>query len=82
MEDNSIEPVVHCFAYCLDFLMEQVADVSEADMVAQPDGILNHPAWVIGHLAHTCEMLAPSTSTIATAAECAMGRRRASPAAT
>lgn len=52
-----MQPVVHSFAYCLDFLREQVADVAAADMVAQPNGIRNHPAWVIGHLTFTCQML-------------------------
>jgi hypothetical protein len=49
--------VLHSFAYSLDFLGEIVADVSGADMVAQPNGIMNHPAWVIGHLTHSCELL-------------------------
>jgi hypothetical protein len=53
----TLHPVLHSFAYALDYLREQVADVAAADMVAQPHGITNHPAWVIGHLAHTCEML-------------------------
>lgn len=52
-----MNPTLHSFAYCLDFLREQVAPVSEADRVAQPSGILNHPAWVIGHLAYTCQMI-------------------------
>jgi hypothetical protein len=52
-----MKAVLHSFAYCLDFLREQVADVSAADMVAQPGGIANHPAWVIGHLTHSCELL-------------------------
>lgn len=50
-------PVLHSFAYCLDYLREQVEPVAAPDMVAQPDGIMNHPAWVIGHLTHTCQML-------------------------
>ncbi|HYO09226.1 MAG TPA: DinB family protein [Tepidisphaeraceae bacterium] len=52
-----MKPVLHSFAYCLDFLREQVAEVPAADMVAQPNGIANHPAWVIGHLTFTCQML-------------------------
>lgn len=51
------EPVLHSFAYCLDYLREQVSDVEAAEMVAQPFGIINHPAWVIGHLTHTCQLL-------------------------
>src|ERR1041384_3282845 len=53
----TMTPVLHSFAYCLDYLREQVADVAEADMVAQPNGIMNHPAWVVGHLTHACQML-------------------------
>ena len=52
-----MEPVLHSFAYCLDYLRDQVRDVSDADMVAQPNGIMNHPAWVIGHLTYACELL-------------------------
>ena len=54
---KSIEPVLQSFAYSLDFLREQVADIAAADMVAQPNGIVNHPAWVIGHIAFACQML-------------------------
>ena len=53
----TIAPVLHSFAYSLDYLREQVADVSAAEMVAQPGAITNHPAWVIGHLTYTFQML-------------------------
>ena len=53
----TMKPVLHSFAYSLDFLREQVADVSAAAMVVQPNGIRNHPAWVIGHLTNACQML-------------------------
>ena len=49
--------ILHSFAYSLDFLREQVADVEPADMAAQPDGISNHPAWIIGHLTFACQLL-------------------------
>jgi len=52
-----MKPVLHSFAYCFDFLSEQVADVRPTDMVAQPNGIMNHPSWVIGHLAFSCQAL-------------------------
>lgn len=54
---KTIEPVLHSFTYCLDFLREQIGDVAAADMVAQPNGIMNHPAWVIGHLTDVCQLL-------------------------
>ena len=57
---TSIEPVLHSFAYSLDYLREQVADIEADDMAAQPNGIMNHPAWVIGHLAYACQLLGRS----------------------
>lgn len=58
MSAVSIEPVLHSFAYALKFLHDQLAGLTAAEMVAQPGGVANHPAWVVGHLAHTCEQLA------------------------
>ena len=52
-----MKTTLHSFAYCLDYLHEQVADVASADMVTQPKGIANHPAWVIGHLTYACQLL-------------------------
>jgi hypothetical protein len=57
MSVMTTRPVLHSFSYCLDYLREQVAGVAPADMVAQPRGIRNHPAWVIGHLTHACQLL-------------------------
>ena len=54
---TAMKPVLHSFAYGLDFLREQLADLGPADMVAQPNGIANHPAWVVGHLTFTCQMI-------------------------
>lgn len=53
----SIDAVIYSFAYNLAFLKEQVADVVESDMVAQPNGIANHPSWVLGHLAYSCQAI-------------------------
>ena len=52
-----MRPVLHSFAYALDYLREQLEGFTPAQMVAQPNGIANHPAWVVGHLAFTCQML-------------------------
>ena len=49
--------LLHCFAYGHDYLRDMVADLTPAQMVAQPAGIRNHPAWVIGHLTVTCQQL-------------------------
>lgn len=53
----SMEPVLHSFVYALDYLEELLADVAEADRSAQPHGIRNHPAWVLGHLTFSCQLL-------------------------
>jgi hypothetical protein len=53
----SMTAVLHSFAYALDYLRGQVADVAAEDMVAQPKGITNHPAWTIGHLTFVCQQL-------------------------
>lgn len=52
----TMKTVLHSFAYCLDYLREQVADVAASEMVAQPNGMMNHPAWVVGHLTHICQL--------------------------
>lgn len=54
---KTIEPVLHSFNYCIDFLREQIADVAAADIVAQPNGIMNHPAWVMGHVTYVSHLL-------------------------
>ncbi len=52
-----MKSVLHSFAYCIDYLRDQVSDVGADDMVAQPNGIMNHPAWVIGHLTFSCQAM-------------------------
>lgn len=53
----AVNPILHSFAYALDYLRDLVADVSVADMVALPPGIANHPAWLVGHLTFSCQEL-------------------------
>ena len=53
----TMNPVLHSFAYCLDFLREQLADIVPESMTAQPNEIMNHPAWVVGHLTFSCQAL-------------------------
>ena len=52
-----MKAVLHSFAYGLDYLREQVQDISSPDMVVQPKGFKNHPAWTIGHLAFSCQAI-------------------------
>ena len=46
----SIEPALHSFYYALGYLRNQVEDLTLNEMVRQPAGVPNHPAWTIGHL--------------------------------
>lgn len=52
-----MQTVLHSFAYALSYLHEQLAGVPDHDLVAQPMGITNHPAWTIGHLTYICQMV-------------------------
>jgi hypothetical protein len=45
-----MQPILHSFAYSLDYLRDQIAEVTDGQLTAQPDGVPNHPAWTIGHL--------------------------------
>jgi len=59
MEKHTLEPVLHSFAYGLDFLREQLADVNTPAMVAQPNDIMNH-SWGGKPPFLTCSLLANS----------------------
>ena len=55
-----------------------VDDLTEEQMVAQPSGVINHPAWTLGHLGATSDALAgmlglPSTFPDAWREACRMG---------
>lgn len=52
-----MDPVLHSFAYAVDYLADQLADVPDTDLAAQPAGVVNHPAWTLGHLALVCQNL-------------------------
>ena len=55
-----------------------VCDLTDEQMVAQPSGVINHPAWTLGHLGATSDALAgvlglPSTLPDAWKEACRMG---------
>lgn len=52
-----MKTTLHNFAYCLNYLRDQIVDVHPQDMVSQPNGIINHPSWVIGHITFSCQAL-------------------------
>ena len=46
--------LLHAYAFNLKYAHKLVEDVPDDRMADQPAGLSNHPAWVIGHLANTC----------------------------
>lgn len=40
------------------FIRDQVADLSDEEMVLQPTGFPNHAAWTLGHVIYSCQAIA------------------------
>jgi hypothetical protein len=49
--------VVNSYRLTLDYLRRLVADLPDEQLAAQPSGVVNHPAWVIGHLIYSCQAI-------------------------
>ncbi len=47
----SVESIVYAWDNQLRTLQKLVADLSDEQFVQRPGGNMNHPAWIIGHLA-------------------------------
>lgn len=52
-----IPEILNSFGLTLDYLHRLVADVEENQLTVQPHGVINHPAWVMGHLAHSFQAI-------------------------
>lgn len=52
-----IDEVLNSYRLTLDYLRRLVADVPDEDFCRQPNGVVNHPAWVIGHLTQSCQAI-------------------------
>ena len=52
-----VPEILNSLALNLDFLRRMVADLDEGQMVGQVGGVVNHPAWTIGHLAYSFESI-------------------------
>ena len=46
-----LQHVLHVYSLNLGFARRLVGDLSDEQMCAQPHGVVNHPAWSLGHLA-------------------------------
>ncbi|HZZ27343.1 MAG TPA: DinB family protein [Pirellulales bacterium] len=52
-----IPEILNSNAMTLDFLRRLVDDVPDELMTKQPPGVVNHPAWVLGHLVYSLEAI-------------------------
>ena len=53
-----VQHLLNVYAMNLKRLGMHVQDLSAEQMVEQPSGVINHPAWTLGHLAATADNLA------------------------
>jgi hypothetical protein len=49
--------ILTSFQLVVDYARRLVGDIPPQEFVAQPDGIVNHPAWILGHLAHSFQAI-------------------------
>lgn len=50
--------VTYLYGFNLGFAERLVKDLTPEQMVQQPGGVINHPAWSLGHLVNTANSLA------------------------
>jgi len=53
-----IRELVGCLERTVTFMREQVADLTDDEMVRQPPGAPNHAAWTLGHAIHSRQAIA------------------------
>ena len=53
-----IRHVTYVYQFNLGFAQTLVKDVSPEQIVQQPNGVINHPAWSLGHLVTSADSLA------------------------
>ncbi len=51
------EAMLRSFEYSVGFLRELVGDVPDERWTEMPAGLANHAAWVVGHLAYSCQAI-------------------------
>lgn len=50
--------LIRAFDYAVHFIAQSVADLSEHQMVEQPEAVPNHGAWTLGHVIFSCQGIA------------------------
>lgn len=53
-----IQHITYVYQFNLGFAEKLVKDLSPEQMVQQPGGVINHPAWSLGHLTNSANSLA------------------------
>ncbi len=53
-----LQHVTYLYGFNLRFARSLVDNLTPEQMVAQPHGVINHPAWTLGHLAMAADSLA------------------------
>ena len=53
-----IQHVTYLYGFNLGLARSLVNDLTPEQMVAQPHGVINHPAWTLGHLTMVADNLA------------------------
>lgn len=51
------EQTLNSYALVLDYARKLLADLDDDQMVAQPVEGMNPPAWIVGHLIYSCQMI-------------------------
>jgi len=49
--------ILNSYAIALDSGRRMLADLRDDQWVAQPIAGMNHPAWIVGHLTYSCQMI-------------------------
>jgi hypothetical protein len=57
LEQEMTTQMTGVLEYTLNFVRQQVADLSDDEMVTQPTGAPNHAAWTLGHIIHSCQAI-------------------------
>jgi hypothetical protein len=53
-----ISELISCLDRTVAFLREQVADLTDEEMILQPEGIINHGAWMLAHVIYSFQAIA------------------------
>ncbi|HIF07095.1 MAG TPA: DinB family protein [Gemmatimonadetes bacterium] len=57
LENSMLNNLTYLYGFNLGFAHRLVRDLSDEQMTAQPAGVINHPAWSLGHLAVAADHL-------------------------